>query len=351
MSLRLTNPMTLVIWLAFFTPGFLLDGRVETGFAFAAILLASAVIVSKPSPWESRRPARRAAQIFLLLQFLLIVSYVYSAAFNGVSTGPADWLALPRWLGFGLLAAYLIRHYDEQAHEALETAAVAAAYGGWLVFREGELGYASVLTLCWLIFYSKARRRLIHAAAAGASAFYSGSHPAWAAAFLVLSADLAARLGEDLAGRRARYAVQWSVFALVLLVSASVLCLRLAPARAESPEAPRSVTSAAALRQIRVSPLLGWGPARYEAASSVRNQYLLWALRGGVVSLSVILVGFGLVVRSLLGAAGGDPRRLLGAFAFLASSSLLLMSGPFLESWRLFLLTGFFIAGIHEASR
>lgn len=351
MSLRLVNPMTAVVWLAFFAPGFLFGGRVEEGFGIAAVLLAAAVLVSKPSPWESRRPARRAAEIFLLLQFLLVVSYVYSAAFNGVQTGVADWLALPRWLGCGVLAAYLICHYDAQVHQALETAAAAAAYGGWLVFREAELGYASILIMCWLLFFSKTNRRLVHAAAAAAAVFVSGSRPAWAVAFLVLSAALAARLGEDLAGRRMRHSVQWSVLAFILLIAASVLCLRFAPARAAALEAPHSVAPAAALRHIQFSPLLGWGPARYEPASSVQNQYLLWAVRGGALSLAVILAGLGLAAYSLLRAASGDLRRLLGVCVFLVSAGLLLLSGQFLESWRLFLLTGFFVAGVHEASR
>lgn len=351
MSLRLVNPMTAVVWLAFFTPGFLLGGRVEEGLGIAAVLLAAAVLVSKPSPWESRRPVRLATEIFLLLQFLLIVSYVYSAAFNGVSTGAADWLALPRWLGCGLLVAYVLGHYDGHVHAAMETAAIAAAYGGCLVFREAELGYISILIMCRLLFFSQARRRLVHAAAAAAAAFYSGSRPAWAVAFLVLSAALAARLGDDLAGRRARHSVPWSVFAFVFLLSASVLCLRFAPARAAALEAPRTVSAATALRHIRLSPLLGWGPARYEAASAVRSQYLLWAVRGGLLSLAVILAGLGLVSSSLLRAAGGDMRRLLGVSVFLISIGLLLLTGPFLESWRLFLLTAFFAAGVREESR
>lgn len=351
MSLRLANPMSALVWLAFFVPGFLWDGRVEEIFGALAILTAATVLVSMPSPWETRPASRQAAVIFALLQFLLVVSFAYSAAFNGVQTGPADWLALPRWLGCGVLAVYLIRHHDEQVVAALDSAAIAASYAGWLVFLKPELGFVCVLLLVWLLFFSKSPRRFAHAAAAAASAVYSGNHHAWVTAMLVVCAALAVLVGDDLAGRRMRHAGQLSLLAFLLLVSCSFLGMRAARAKEAASPGPQAVAPSAALRAIRESPVLGWGPARYEAASSVRSQYLLWTLRGGALSAAVILAGLVLLAGGLVRGAAGDYRVLPGVWVFLGAVALMLAGGQYLEGWRSFLLTGFFAVGVREASR
>jgi hypothetical protein len=99
------------------------------------------------------------------------------------------------------------------------------------------------------------------------------------------------------------------------------------------------------------SPVFGWGPAAYEPVSSLGNQYQRWLLRGGVLSGGLILAGLAFVGFRLLRDAWDERRRLLGAAVFLGFAGGMLMAGAFLEDFRLYVLTGLLIAGMHGDAR
>jgi len=82
--------------------------------------------------------------------------------------------------------------------------------------------------------------------------------------------------------------------------------------------------------------------------SGLGNQYLRWLLRGGLLETGLILAGLALVSFRLLRALWDDRERLLGATFFLGFTAGMLLAGAFLEDFRLFALTGFLIAGMHE---
>ena len=54
MSVRLSNPMSAVVWLAFFVPAALFGAWLDRTFGVAVFLLGGAVLIAKPSPWEAR---------------------------------------------------------------------------------------------------------------------------------------------------------------------------------------------------------------------------------------------------------------------------------------------------------
>lgn len=296
--LRLHNPMSALVWLALFVPGHLLGGALGLVLPAAVLVLGGPALFVSPSEWERRAPSRQAAAVFFILFLIDAVAYAYSLAFNGVRTGWPDALALARPLAAGLFSVYLIRHYDDSVGEALERALTGAIWMTVFLFSTGVSGrqlfepapflcYLATLAAIWFVFFSRARLRLAHAAAC----------------------------------------------AVVVLFSA--------------PAAPRP--SREALEYFWRSPLFGWGPARLEPMSALGNQYMSWALRDGLLGAGLILVGLAIVAFRLLRASWHDRRRLVGAAVFLGFAAGMLMSGAFLEDFRLFALTAFMIAGMHEA--
>lgn len=302
--LRLENPMSAVVWLALFVPGHLLGGRL--GFLLPAVVLAlgGVILFTRPALWEARRPAREAAAIFFLLALCDATSYLYSMAFNGVRTGPLDFWALGRPLFAGVFTVYLIRHHDDRVRRSLESALMGAIYftlflrsigarSGFLFEPAQSMGYLAALAAIYFLFFSRAPLARAHAAASAA---------------------------------------------VVLLSMPSSL-----------------VSCRAGLAQFRRSPVLGWGPASYEPVAA-GNQYLGWLLRDGVIGAGLILAGLCIVAFRLLRGSWKDRRRtdrrrLLGAATFLGFAAGMLMAGPFLEDFRLYALTAFLVAGMHEDAR
>jgi len=298
--LRLHNPMCALVWLALFVPAHFLGGALGLVLPAAVLVIGGPALFASPSAWERRAPSRQAGLVFFFLFLADAVSYAYSLAFNGVRTGWVDALSLARPLAAGLFSVYLIRHYDDSVGESLEKALLGAIYLSVFVFSTGLsprhlfepvplLGYLAALAAIWFAFFSRTRLRLAHAAAA----------------------------------------------AVVVL-----FCAQTAPLPARE-----------ALEYFRRSPLLGWGPAVLEPTSALGNQYLRWALRGGLVGAAVIFAGLCAVAFRLLRATWHDRRRLIGSAVFLGFAAGMLMAGAFLEDFRLFVLTGFLIAAMHEAKK
>jgi len=295
--LRLHNPMSALVWLALFVPGHLFGGRLGLLLPAAAVLLGAVALFTLPSPWERRSPSRQAGALFFLVFLVEALSFAYSAAFNGIRTGGLDALALTRPLAAGLFTVYLIRHFDGTVRDALERALLCAVYlslflltigaRAWFPFEPvHHMGYLAALAAIHFVFFSRLPLRRAHAAAATAVVLFS------------------------------------------------------------APPALGSLREA--LDYFWRSPVFGWGPARYEPMSGLGNQYLRWLLRGGLLETGLILAGLALVSFRLLRALWDDRERLLGATFFLGFTAGMLLAGAFLEDFRLFALTGFLIAGMHE---
>ena len=348
MSVRLPNPLSAVVWLSFFIPASLYGGWADRSFAAAVFLLGCAVLISKPSPWEARKPSALTLKIFLLLEFLYAVSAMYSAAFNGTQMVSRDYFELLRYLFLGVFLVYLIRHFDAQVRRAMEWAMTAALYFS-LLFPFGDPhGYVSTLTLCWLLFFSRLRLRFLHAATALLVVFFSGGGGSWTAAVLILSVAISVRLYRILVRRRVKYAAQLSLVLGCLLLAGPAVYLRAGRAAAPAP-ARGSSSETIAYQYIRRSPVFGWGPTE-DALIPGRSQYLFWTLKGGALGAGLILAGLVIAGYCLLRAVSGDLGRFAGAAAFLGSVALMLAMGRFFESFRLFFLTAFFMAGMHESS-
>jgi hypothetical protein len=282
-SLKVSNPMNAVVWLAFLTPGRFSGTRSDFALAAASFALGCLILWTKPAPWESRGPAREAAGFFGTLQFLSAIAWLYALAFKGAQTGPLDLLELPRWLLLGGFSAWLIRHHDESVRSTTETALAAGVYASPLLFPDpaGRAFYAA-LALAYLLLLSRSSLRLLHAAAAAGVLFTAGYAPSWSA-------------------------------------------------------------PADALRLVRLSPALGWGPASYDIVSATGPQYLRWLARGGALGAAVMLAGFALLAYRLL-RGEDDLRRRAALGTFLACAALLAAFGPWFDGYRNCFMAAFLLA-------
>ena len=279
--------MVVVAWCAFLLPDRLAGGRLDLPFAALAAITGGASLWTMPSVWETRTPAYRAAILTGTLQLLWVVSYLFALAFKGAQSGPLDWLELPRWTVVGIFLVHLIRQHGPAVREATESAMAVAAYGSWLIFDSPRERFAAAaLTLCYMVLFSKSRLRLAHAAAALAAMATAGFKPA-----VAIAPDVA--------------------------------------------------------RLVRLSPVVGWGPARYELLSATSSQYLHWLARGGTLGACLIAAGLALVVRRLL-RDEDDLRRRAAVAAFLSLAALLLLTGPLLDGYRFLFMLAFMLAAVHE---
>ncbi|MDP3542415.1 MAG: hypothetical protein Q8T11_08115 [Elusimicrobiota bacterium] len=287
MKVKLPNPLVAIVWCAFLLPDRLAGGRLDLPLAALAAIAGGASLWTMPSAWETREPAYRAALLAVALQLLWVISFLFALAFKGAQSGPLDWLDLPRWTILGVFLVHLIRQHGPAVREAAESAMAVAAYGSWLIFDSPRERFAAAaLTLCYMILFSRSRLRLAHAAAALAALATAGFKP-----LVAIAPDVE--------------------------------------------------------RLVRLSPVIGWGPARYELASATSPQYLHWLARGGALGACLIAAGLALVVRRLL-RGEDDIRRRTAVAAFLSLAALLLLTGPLLDGYRFFFVLAFMAAAVHE---
>ncbi|MDX6769391.1 MAG: O-antigen ligase family protein [Elusimicrobiota bacterium] len=402
-TVRLPNPMVLMVWLTVFVPGHLYLWAVERAFAGLVLFAAVFLSLAQTAPWETRRPSQRALAFVFLIQFLYAVSYVYSTAFNGIETGMRDAFEMLRYVIVGGFAFYVIRHADASVRDAVERALSVIPYYSLFVlacfsrsvpvltglfkdflyaqtktsvgattgqFRVAApyanpnyLGYACALGLAYFLFFGRSRLRFLHAGAMLVAIFSTGSRTAWIATGVILAYAAAAYAYQGLVRVRLRYALQLSLGLFVLVVAG----VRLSGRIMENPRVRRVVTAVHrgglqeesnaskrldqfrdALSYIERSPVLGWGPSKYETMTYVDNQYLLWLLRNGALGTAVILAALAMAGWRLVVSTRGDPLAMAGALAFLSALALMLMTGQFLDNFRLLFLTGFIAVAIHQ---
>lgn len=337
MSLRLRNPLGLLAWTVALLPPLSRAGTADWALGASAAFVGAAVVWTHAAPWETRAPARRAGRFFFGMTLLGVLSWAYSAAFNGLQTGLLDALELLRPVALGVVAVHIVRHRDARLADDVDLALPAALYLQPFYARGPEYPWTASLTLAWALFFSRSRLRLLHAAAAALLLVLLGGKGAWAAGALTLGAATAARLLKDqLAGHPGKVA-PLTVLCLALLAAAPVLGVR--SAMSPAADEPRAEAAAESWRAVRRSPVFGWGPGMYERVAAADDQYLAWAARGGLLGLCWVFGGIAVLAWSLLWGAE-DAARKLGLAALVGSAALLLLSGRFLDGFRLELLTG-----------
>jgi hypothetical protein len=342
MILRLPNPMIVVVWLAFLVPTAVLGGWADRLLGVAAAVLGSVVLFTQPSPWEARKPSALALKSFVLLEVFYAGSALYSAGFNGAALVSGGWFELLRFVFVGVFVVHLIRHFDARVRAAMEGAMTAGVYAALAFPVLDPRGFLTVMTLCWLLFFSEQRLRFLHAVTATLVVFFTGDRICWGAAFLILSAADSVMVHRSLVALGVRSAARLSVALFLLLTGVAFWKMGVLTAVASAFDEPT-------VRQfVRLSPVFGWGPVATSALPG-RDQYLFWVLKGGALGTAVLLTGLLITGYRLLRTARAEPARLAGVASFLASVALMLTGGRFFESYRLVFAAAFFAAGMFEA--
>jgi O-antigen ligase len=300
-----------------------------------------------------------------------------------------------RYVFLWVFVVYLIRHYDDRVRRATETAIAASMYyailvafcvlhfvplltpffADWLYLdtktyvdyfgtlrlsvpfeNPNFLGFYAVQVLTYMIFFSRSRLRLFHIAAALLVIYFTASRTAWVTAAVALAAGLG--LYAYLGAIRGRLAVIVRLgFALLLLAGAGMYfsdrimqnsrlqavfsAFHKGGIQNESNAAGRLEQTAQAWEFFKTSPVFGMGPSKYATFDYVDDQYALWFLRNGVLGACVIIAGLGLISWRFVRSQRGNLTSLVGALAFVAVIALELLTGEFLNNFRLFYLTWF----------
>ncbi len=393
--LRVPNPMIFIVWLTIFVPGHLADAWIERSFAGVVCVVGLLTLFSKPAAWETRRPARLAGMFFFLIQFLFVASFVHAVAFMGLQTGMRDYFEVVRYLILGVFVVYVMRHYDDRVRRATETAVAASLYWSILVavcwiydvpglspfFKQvlyahtktfvnyfgtlrlsapfenpNFLGFYASQVLTYLLFFSRSPSRPIHIAAALLVIFFTGSRTSWVASSIALTAAFAVYAYMAAVKARIKFALQLGLGVFILIAAgfhfsdrilansrlqAVFSAIHKGGVQNEANAAGRLEQDLEAYEYFKTSPVLGLGPSKYATFDYLDNQYALWFLRNGAAGAVLILAGLGIVVWRLLVSQRGDPLRFIGAGAFVAVVAVALLTGEFLNNFRLFYLTWF----------
>lgn len=393
--LKLPNPMIFVVWGAIFVPGHLADWWIERGFAAAVFVIGGLTLFAKPAPWETRIAARRAAGFFFLIQFFFIASFVYAIAFTGMETGVRDYFEVVRYLFLWVFVTYVLRHYDDRVREATETAIAASMYWSvlvgfcWLHFvpvltpffqdhlyahtktfvnyfgtlrltapfeNPNFLGFYAVQVLTYLLFFSRSPSRLVHIAAALLVIYFTGSRTAWVTAAIALASAFAVYAYLGAVKVRIKFAVQLGL-AVFIFAAAGVRysdkilensrlqaifsAFHKGGVQNEANAAGRLEQNLEAWEFFKKSPILGMGPSKYATFDYVDDQYALWFLRNGAIGALLILTGLGYVALTLIRSRRDDALAFVGAGTFVVVVATALLTGEFLNNFRLFYMTWF----------
>lgn len=402
---RLPNPMIFLVWLAIFIPGHLYEWWVERAFAATVTVVGLFTLFAMPALWESRRDARRAGMFFFLIQFFFVASFVYAVAFLGLETGPRDIFEVGRYLFLWVFVVYLLRHYDDRVRRSTETAAAASLYYSILVgmcylryvpeltpfFRytlyahtktfvnyfgtlrlaapfenPNFLGFYAAQVLTYMIFFSRSPLRLLHIAAAMLVIFFTGSRTAWVILAIALCSAFGVYGYMAVVRLRLKFAVQLGL-ALIIFVAAGInysdrilknsrlqaifSAVHKGGIQHEENAAGRLEQNIAVWEYFKTSPILGLGPSKYATFDYVDDQYALWFLRNGAAGALLIISGLGLVALRLVRSQRGDLVAYVGAGTFVAVIAVALLTGEFLNNFRLFYLTWFLGMAISRRPR
>lgn len=394
-ALRVPNPMMFMVWLSIFVPGHLMDSWIERGFAAFMFMAALLTLFAMPAPWETRPASRQASAFFFLIQFFFIASFIYGMGFQGLETGPRDCFEVARYLFQWAFVVYVLRHWDDRVRTATETATTASLYFSLLVaacflkkipvlspfFRDhlydhtktfvnyagnlrlaapfenpNFLGFYAVQVLTYLLFFSRSPLRLLHIAAAMAVVFFTGSRTAWVTTGLALASAFAVYAYLGLARMRPALVLQTALGAALILgagfyfsnrilrnnrLQMVLTALRKGGIEREANAAGRLEQNLAVLEFFKRSPVLGMGPSKYATFDYVDNQYLVWCLRNGAVGAMLILSGLGWAALKFVRSQRGDAMSCAGALTLVGVVAVALLTGEFLNNFRLFYLTWF----------
>jgi len=220
------------------------------------------------------------------------------------------------------------------------------------------LGYFLILALAYFCFL---RRSVLFVLLTLVLLFLTGSRSGWIAAMAVLGCfALADMIGPSLFRRVVSIGVLtlivlgaitfWEQLSTFSRVAELVNALQGGDLQGVDTARIRLDALATMLDWVEMSPLIGWGPGRALEFDVADNQYLSWVMAWGVVGIAIIVVLGAVIAFHMLSVAVGRVNK-LSVLGLLGGIALMLVTGDFLENYRLFFLTVVYVHVFYEVLR
>ena len=238
-------------------------------------------------------------------------------------------------------------------------------WGGWIRLaapfeNPNFLAVFLTMTLSYLLFFSDMKARFWFILLTVILLFLTGSRSGWVALTLVLALFYLEVLKKALLGGKIKPFLMATIVigtSVVLLWNFGSPLLGLARVRmtvealfvggimSEPHLAGRIHNFWEAMTYFYESPLLGWGSGKYAVMDIIDNQYATWLLRIGLFGFLLVIIFYSKVFFSQIKFAYRVGLT-IGLFSFWGSVSLLLLTGAFLENFRIFFLFWIFVFAI-----
>lgn len=224
------------------------------------------------------------------------------------------------------------------------------------------LAYFLCMALVYLLFFVTGPRRFVLIAACLCILFLTGSRTGWLVTLVLFGVwqILYVQLAFSRRGNFGNLILMLSISAaLALLIFGGFLPSVTRVSEVQSAIASADLSSIASfahrldhnlfiLDSVKESLTWGLGPSKYALTTVIDNQYLLWITRQGIVGFTIICLGIYFLFYRMMKAAS-DTYHVYGVLSFFLVLGLFGMSGSFLNNFRLFLLTLFFVAVILDS--
>ena len=390
-----------ILWLAVFIPGHLLAWRVELGFTAVMVCVSVLLLDRRGFPRAfGTLPISDIVWPILIITATSASAYALRRYMNPGASGLRDYLEMLRFVVLLSVMVLIEVDFSRRAIRALDTVIIAsltwmgivfAAYTTSIPFltpfltgalygtsktnvelsiaqirvsapfeNPNFLAFYLVLSLTYLLFFSRHCLRYWIAPVAAVGGFLTGSRSGWIAMLIVLTL-----FGIDLLSRALRWrdlrligaAVAlvlvavgaWSILSDGILgsyrVATTVDYLKAGRILEEPNLAARIQVNGRAMELFLESPVVGTGSAKYTEIDVVDNQYMTWLVRTGLIGFVMLLLVYARVAVAQLDAAWRS-NQVVGVAAFWLSAAVMLITGSFLDNFRLTFIFWYFAFAI-----
>jgi len=382
-----------ILWAAVFIPGHMFGGFVDRGFALLIGLTSVVVIWRHGMPQRiGGLPTRSVASTFFFITFIYALSYLVLQLSSPFDSGWRDYFELVR---YPIYLGALILIVSGRTDRGRRTLEVAIAWSLWWsfgaaiafitdlplispLFRDvlyagtknniapgigiyrlaapfenpNYLAFYLTLILAYLLFFSVSKRRLVLLLLDVILLVLTGSRSGIAGALVVLAFFLVHSVWRFVASRDTRPMVWVAMLAssggLILSLSGASIwdssrlsatadAIREGAILDDASVEARLTSDIEALNNFMNSPVIGAATKKYSGQDGLDNQFVKWILRLGLIgSIPLALVIFRMFMFQLRSKQRQGLS--LGVLALWTSMLLLLQTGAFLESFRLFFI-------------
>lgn len=395
----------IIILLIIFTPGHLLEWGVERALVAITSILSIYYIAKFTHPGQEAFFSTKTLFIyFSTVQLFYAISFLIGV--GGATASQAatrDYYEMLRFMIYFLYAALIFRAFRHENVPPFTkiiyatigfSAIVAAIYivrvpyisgflegviyadtrdnlsdlltGGRTRFtapfpNANYLAYFLCMAITYLLFYVSSSPRYLISILAIGLLYLTGSRTGWIVGGIVLTVWGFAHLLQSLKSPKFSSVLAQIIFASIFLVLISFLFEYFATSTRVS-ELSKAINSRDLflvdsfshrvneyfylLTYVSKSLLFGWGPSKENIGYIIDNQYLLWILRHGFLGFFLIIFGAVALFFKMWKSAKGDLVGKFGIVAFAIVVALFLLTGAFLNNFRLFFITVLFAAAM-----